>query len=1110
MKIKIYTFILFGIFLNAQTSDQIKQAKEYIKNQGISLDKAKSIAKSQGYTDKQIDDAIKKEKEKETIKKNNSLKSPENENQLLLNNNLFEKSNNILNIKNEVEAKPESKKNEEIYETKIYEDDQNLKIIDNRRENNDVLPFQNSNNSYFGYDIFRQDPLLFQSTSTGAVDPEYLIGPGDELIVMLWGETQFRQVLNVDREGFVFIPEVGQVFVNGLNLSLLESKLFKVLSKSYASLNPRGGKATTFLDISLGNLRPLRIQVLGEVSQPGAYTVSPSATLFSSLYYFNGPTNLGSLRDIQLIRGGKKIASIDFYQFLLTGKKPKDQKLQLDDVIFIPNRLKTVSISGEVNRPGIFELKSKETLKDLMEMAGNLKVTAYLDRAQVDRVVPFDQREKLGIDRMFNDVNLEKILNDGTNFTLNDGDKIVVFSVFDLRSNVVNIEGAVSRPGSYDIGEYLSLNQLIQKADGLLGDAYLDRVDIIRTNPDYSEELIKLDLRKVISGIAEDDIKLESGDQIQIFSLTQRKGKEYVAIDGHVKQPGKYTLQKNMTLYDLIFIQTGLSDINFKKEAYLDRAELIRTNKSNFEKMIIPFNLGLVLNNKGKASELLQPDDYIFIYKKNEILASKNYVTIEGNVKKPGQYELFKNNMTLYDLIFKAGGFGDNVFKNTVFLERAELIRTDQNSLKKEIIPFNLELVLKNQGMADQILKPNDVIFIYANEDIIGKKKNVSIIGRVKNPGQYELIENNMTLYDLIFKASGFEDLEFRSSMYLERADLIRFDSNKTTKSIIPFNIFDIMKNPSSEDNLKLLSGDVVRIYPQSIFRKSNKITLAGAVLNPGEYKLKTNMNLKDLILEGGGFTEQHERYKIEITRKDSINNANTYSNNFVIDMDGSYTIISDGYKKFQLKSRDFITVRSDIYQNLTQIVNVNGSVNFPGSYALNGSYETISDIIKRAGGLRADAYPMASKFTRNDKQIMLDLNNILKNKNSKQDIVLIGGDMIFVANIPTIIQISGEVNVPGYYKFTERKRVNDYINLAGGFTQNAELKDIWIQYPNGRSKKYHRYFSNSKVLDGSVIKVGIKKESEPFDRTEFAKEMASIMTDFAQLFLIISALSGT
>ncbi|SVD59736.1 uncharacterized protein METZ01_LOCUS412590, partial [marine metagenome] len=253
--------------------------------------------------------------------------------------------------------------------------------------------------TYFGYDIFKRDPALFQASSVGAVDPDYLIGPGDEIIMMLWGETQFRQVLTVDREGFVFIPEIGQVFVNGLNLSLLESKLFRVLSQSYASLNPQGRKPTTFLDVSLGNLRPLRIQVLGEVAQPGAYTVSPSATLFSALYYFNGPTTLGSLRDIRLIRGGKEIAVIDFYDYLLTGKKPKDRKLQLDDVIFIPHRLKTVTIEGEINRPGIYELKLDETLTDIIEMSGGLKITAYLDRAQIDRIVPFDQRAELGMDR---------------------------------------------------------------------------------------------------------------------------------------------------------------------------------------------------------------------------------------------------------------------------------------------------------------------------------------------------------------------------------------------------------------------------------------------------------------------------------------------------------------------------------------------------------------------------------------------------------------------------------------------------------------------------------------------------------------------------------------
>ena len=218
---------------------------------------------------------------------------------------------------------------------------------------------------YFGYEIFNQDPKLFQASNIGSLEPDYLIGPGDEIIVMLWGETQFRKAFQVDREGFIFISDVGQVFVNGLNLSLLESKLFKVLSKSYSSLNPIGREASTFLDISLGKIRPLRIQVLGDVSQPGAYVVNPSTTLFSSLYYFKGPTTLGSLRDIRLVRNGVDIASVDFYEYLLTGKKLNDPKLQMDDVVFIPKRLKTVTIVGEVNRPAIYELKKDETLKDL-------------------------------------------------------------------------------------------------------------------------------------------------------------------------------------------------------------------------------------------------------------------------------------------------------------------------------------------------------------------------------------------------------------------------------------------------------------------------------------------------------------------------------------------------------------------------------------------------------------------------------------------------------------------------------------------------------------------------------------------------------------------------
>ncbi len=441
---------------------------------------------------------------------------------------------------------------------------------------------------YFGYDVFEGDPALFQASTLGAIDPHYSIGPGDEIIIMMWGETQFRQVFTVGREGFIFIPDVGQVFVNGLALENLEKKLFLVLSQSYASLNPSQGHATTFLDVSLGNMRPLRIMALGEVGQPGAYSVNPSTTLFTSLYYFQGLTSLGSLRDVRLIRGGKQIVSIDLYDYLLTGKPTNDVRLQLDDVIFIPPRGKTVSIQGEIKREAIYELKKGETLEELITIAGGLKATAYLDRAQVDRIVPFEERAEVGMDRILLDVDLNDILYRDSDFILQDGDQVQLFSVLDIRQNVVVITGAsVGRPGIYDLGDSLRLSELIMQADSLLGDAYVDRADIVRFRKDLREELIKVNLGRAMAGDQEHDILLQPMDRVQIYSLTEMIPSHQVALSGHVKRPGRYPLLEEMTLYDLIFKGGGFIDEEYLKRTYLQRAELVRVSEDTVTKEII-------------------------------------------------------------------------------------------------------------------------------------------------------------------------------------------------------------------------------------------------------------------------------------------------------------------------------------------------------------------------------------------------------------------------------------------------------------------------------------------------------------------------------------------
>jgi len=902
MKFLIKILLIYTSILVGQSEEQIKKAKEIISRTGMSESQVRNAAKAQGYTDKQIDAAIQKEKSLSRKPKNRLIDTLEGSELPKL-----EKSNEIVQEEPKIDSKDHTSSIDDF-------DNPELKV-------GEVVKPSKTEIEFFGYDIFSRDPALFQATSFGAVDPDYLVGPGDDIIVMLWGETQFRQVLDVDREGFVFIPEIGQVFVNGLNLSLLESKLFRVFSQSYASLNPQGGTPTTFLDVSLGNLRPLRIQVLGEVAQPGAYTVSPSSTLFSSLYYFNGPTNLGSLRDIKLIRGGEEIATIDFYDYLLTGKKPKDKKLQLDDVVFIPRRLKTVTIEGEVNRNGIFELKPDESLIDLIALAGDLKITAYLERAQIDRIVPFNRRKDLGMDRMYTDVNLGSILKSGSTFPIQDGDHIKIFSVLDMRQNVVELSGAVSRPGNYDLGDSLKISELIKKADGVLGDAYLDRVDIIRTNSDFTEKLIKLNLRKALNNDIDNDILLKGLDRVKIYGTSEMIPKSYVSIQGHVKKPGRFPLQENMTLYDLIF-STG-----------------------------------------------------------------------------------------------------------------------------------------------------------------------------------------------------GFIDEEFKKRTYLDRADLLRMNDDRITRSIQSFNLGNLLNFPESENNILLKADDIIRVYKKDIFIHNKPLSITGLVSKPGNYSLKTGMTLQDLILEAGGLDANVYGYRVEIARINPLNdNLDEYAEIITFNIDKNYNISGifredeifkmsskDSLGGFLLKPYDLVSVRPDPFFTTQKKVSITGEIMYPGSYAILHSKEKITDIIKRAGGLLPIAYPEASQYYRKKTKINVSLGKILKNPSSKLNFSVQDGDEIMLLPRPNLITISGQVNRVGIHKFVSGKRVRYYLKLAGGLNPNADKNNIWVEYPNGDSRKFNRFsLLSPKVIDGSVINIGEQENKEPLDKTELAKELTAIFANLTQALAVV------
>ena len=489
-------------------------------------------------------------------------------------------------------------------------------------------------------------------------------------------------------------------------------------------------------------------------------------------------------------------------------------------------------------------------------------------------------------------------------------------------------------------------------------------------------------------------------------------------------------------------------------------------------------------------------------------MVPKNYVSIDGHVKRPGKY-LLQENMTLYDLIFKSGGFIDEKFKAKTYLERAELIRKLDRDGKQKIIPFNLQKVLNNRDLANEKLIPNDFIKIYSLEEIKGATRFVSIEGNVKHAGRYELIGTNMTLQDLIFKAGGFDDKEFKATAYLDRADLIRFDETKIKKSIIRFNLKEVLSDRSSLENLVLKPNDKIIIYPNSQFIEEDFVKITGLVKKPGVYQLKNKMNIKDLIFEAGGISDNQRDYFIEIARIARDLNDEIFAEIIKLEsINDLKSKILDKNSSFLLYPSDEVFIRPFFSNSTQNRVFIKGQVRYPGEYVLKSPNETITDIIERSGGLKHNAYPYGSSFTRLNQNIRINIEKVLKNPKSKYNISLIDGDKITIAQHLHVIEVKGEVNNKGFYKYQPGKRIRSVIRNSGGFTPNAEKSNIFIVYPDGTSKKYSPFFGNHKVLDGSIITVGKEKEREPFDATEYAKELTSIFANIAQTisFLLLAS----
>jgi len=557
----------------------------------------------------------------------------------------------------------------------------------------------------FGEDLFKNENLTFEPNLRMATPKSYVIGPDDELLIDLSGDNEANYKLKVSPDGTIRLQYVGLISVGGLTIEQAISKIRSSMASTYPSL--KSGR--TSVAITLGNIRSIKITVIGEVVKPGSYTVPSLFTVFNALYESGGPNRNGSFRKIQVVRNNKVVSTIDVYDFLLNGIQKNNIRLQDQDVINVPVYQTRVEMAGEVKRPALYEALNTETLEDMVRFAGGFSNDAYT--AQI-KVLQKTNKERKITDVQADDYNKYNPLN---------GDKYVVEAILDRFENRVEISGAVFRPGQFELDDNLTLKQLIAKADGLKEDAFLNRGYISRLNADNSLSLLSFDVAKVLGG-TQADIKLQREDKVTISSIFDLREEYKVTIQGEVRQPGTFEYGDNMNLEALIQMAGG-----FKEGATPNRIEISRRIKNSdatsaSAQTAEVFTVNVDQNLKIQEKDFtLKPFDIVSI-RSSESYQVQRQVKVEGEVLYPGTYTITKKDERISDIIKRAGGLSPLAYVEGASLKRtggAEARAIDSLERRKEEKEKLMNLQrLKQSGAKDTTTIEKDLQVL--RSDLVG------------------------------------------------------------------------------------------------------------------------------------------------------------------------------------------------------------------------------------------------------------------------------------------------------------------------------------------------------------------------------------------------------
>ena len=620
----------------------------------------------------------------------------------------------------------------------------------------------------FGHNIFSNRRLSFTPSVNIPTPVNYRLGAGDEVIIDVWGSNEATIRNTISPDGFINIPNLGPVSLNGMTVKEADAYLRKKLSQIY----PVDGEgADSDFKLTLGNIRTIQVNVTGEVNVPGTFSISSLSNVYNALYNAGGINELGSLRRIQLIRNGKRKAEVDLYDFILNGELPHGLALEDGDVINVPLYVNLVNIEGSVKRPMYYEMKDGETVQDILDFAGGFSGDAYRSNVNVVR--------QNGVEYQVYTVDSSLY----SAFILKDGDAVTVGALIDRFENRLEVKGAVYRPGIYQLGEEIrTVKELIAKADGLKGDAFTNRALLHREREDLTLEVISLDLKAIMTGMAS-DVELQRNDILYVPSIHDLNDVGTITIDGEVARPGVFIFEENMTVEDIIMQAGGL----------LESASTVRIDVSrrvkNPASTQLPDSIAnvftrSVIDGEVKGGELdfvLQPYDDVYV-RRSPGYAAQGKVTVSGEVMFPGEYVLTHKNERLSDLVRRSGGLnswayvkGARLIRHTLAEERNRtrsgmaVLTTGKDSVNVEnldlkesySVGIDLETALKYPGSdADLVLRQDDILLIpeYIN--------TVKISGNVMYPNVVAY-NSNMSVRDYVTMAGGYGYRSKKSKAYI-------------------------------------------------------------------------------------------------------------------------------------------------------------------------------------------------------------------------------------------------------------------------------------------------------------------------------------------------------